>query len=98
MNEQRHKKGISVMNVKSQIPEPISYFDDYRGYFIWTTVAKDARIDRWKFFTQVAWGDCGDDEFESFPSQLSYKTEAEAKLTALSLAKYWIDAHKPAVI
>jgi hypothetical protein len=48
------------------------------------------------FLTQVLWGDVG--EFKSFPSQLSYGTEAEAKLKALSLAKLWIDAGKPPVV
>ena len=74
-----------------------SYFDDHKGYTIWTSVKKDPRTNRWVFFTQVIWG--GDDnEFKSFPSQLSYATQAEAKLKALSLAKSWIDAGSPAVV
>jgi hypothetical protein len=51
-------------------------FNNYKGHLIWTSVAKDPRTNRWKFFSQVLWSDVG--EFKSFPSQLSYHTEAEA--------------------
>jgi hypothetical protein len=71
-------------------------FNNYKEHLIWTSVAKDPRTNRWKFFSQVLWSDVG--EFKSFPSQLSYHTEAEAKLEALSLAKLWIDAGKPAIV
>ena len=74
-----------------------SYFDDHNGHTIWTSVKKDPRTNRWVFLAQVYWGG-DDDEFKSFPSQSSYGTEAEAKLKALSLAKSWIDAGKPAVV
>ena len=78
-----------------KIEPPESYFDDHNGHTIWISVKKDPRTNRWLFFTQVIWGD--DSKFKSFPSQLSYATESEAKLEALSLAKLWIDAGKPAI-
>jgi hypothetical protein len=74
-----------------------TYFDDHDGNTIWTIVKKDPRTNRWVFLAQVYWGG-EDDEFKSFPSQLSYGTEPEAKLTAVSLATSWIDARKPAVV
>jgi hypothetical protein len=73
-----------------------SCFNNHNGHCIWTSVKQDPRTSRWLFFTQVIWGS-DDTEFKSFPSQLSYGTEAEAKLEALSLAKLWIDAGKPTV-
>jgi hypothetical protein len=66
-----------------------SYFDDHDGNTIWTIVKKDPRTNRWVFLAQVYWGG-EDDEFKSFPSQLSYGTQPEAKIES-SVAREVVD-------